>query len=143
MAIVNRDLDPSQQVETVVCNLTATITDATLPLCVVPYPARLIGAKQVATGLSGAPNHSLWIGRFVPGAGITNINIGSSAVAVVFTTSGAQSFAVPSNVTYPLQEGDMLYLGTAAANTACARVSITLVLRALQDIKQEFGQSLS
>lgn len=141
MAIVNRDLDASQQVETVVATLTGTVTDATLPLCVVPYPARLIGAKQVVTGLSGAPNHSLWIGRFVPGAGMTSINIGSSLVAAVFTTSGAQSFAVPGNVTYPLQEGDQLFLGTAAANTACARVSVTLVLRALQDIKQSFGQS--
>lgn len=151
MAVINRDLDSSQQVKTIsVC-----ITDAfnsvegsstpgqTFPLFTVPYPAKLIGAKMVPTGLSGAPNMSLWIGRFVPGAGMTSINIGSSIVAVVFTTSGAQSFAVPGNVTYPLQQGDQLYLGVREEDTGAKRVAITMVIRALQDIKSSFGQVLS
>lgn len=151
MAIINRDCDPSQQVKTFTGLVTnafnsvegSSVPGQSFPLFTVPYPARLIGAKMVATGLSGAPNMSLWIGRFVAGAGMTSINIGSSLVAGAFTTSGAQSFAIPSAVTYPLMEGDIIYLGVREEDTGAKRVAVTAVLRCLQDIKSSFGQVLS
>lgn len=138
MAIVNRDMDNTQQCETVVGQVSATTTGATYCMATIPYPAQLIAASQCAVGLSGAPNHSLWIQRFVAGAGVTSINIGASMVSVVFGTSGGQSFTV-SGVSNLLQTGDLILLSTAAANTAAAHVAVTLVIQALQDIKSYFG----
>lgn len=139
MAIVNRDLDPSQQRDIYNCPLVNTITGQTYNLCLVPYPGQIVAAQQAVNGLSGAPNHSLWIQRFIPGTGLTSINIGNSLVATTFGTSGSQGFSLPGAVTYPLQTNDVIMLSTAAANTAATSSTITLVIKALQDIKTVFG----
>lgn len=139
MAIVNRDLDPSQQTAALNCPLTNTITGQTYNLCLVPYPSVLTAAQQVVCGASGSPNHSLWIQRFIPGTGLTTISIGNSLVASVFGTSGSQGFSIPSGLTYPLIANDVIMLSTAAANTGAVSVTVTLVVKALQDIKTSFG----
>lgn len=139
MAIVNRDLETSQQRDFYTAPLTNTITGQTYPLMVVPYPAQLVAAQQTVTGLSGAPNHSLWLQRFVPGAGVTSIALGASMASVAFSTSGGQSFVLASSATYQLQAGDLVVLATAAANTATTTTVVTLAIRALQDIKSAFG----
>lgn len=139
MAIVNRDLDPSQQQVVLGAQVSNTATGATYCLGIVPFPAQFMAAQQVAVGLSGAPNHSIWIQRFVVGAGVTSINIGASLVSQVFGTSGAQAFTAPGSATFLLQAGDALLLATAAANTGAAQVNVTMVLKALQDIRTHFG----
>lgn len=141
MPIVNRDLDPnSQQRDFYTARVAPTATGATYALLVVPYPAQLIAAAQTATGLSGAPNHSLFLQRFVVGAGVTSNAIGMSLVASAFATSGPQGFTVlGAGGSLLLQANDVILLATAAANTNAADVSVTLVLRALQDIKSAFG----
>lgn len=140
MAIVNRDLDATQQVETLVGQVSSTSTGVTYCMATIPYPAQLIAASQCAVGLSGAPNHSLWIQRFVAGSGVTSIVVGASMVSVVFGTSGGQSFSIiGTGASNLLQTGDLILLSTAAANTAAAHVSVTLVVQALQDIKSCFG----
>lgn len=142
MAIVNRELDSSQQV----VNLTATVMNTTVggsyALCVVPHPAQLVGAGIVSKGLSGAPNLSLWVERFIAGAGYTAINVGASLVAQAFGVSGGQTFNVGGGVTTLLQTGDVLSLASAGANTAATHHTVTLALKALQDIKSQFGASV-
>jgi len=139
MAIVNRDLDPTQQRMVYTAPLTNTITGQTYPLLVVPSPSSLVAMQQCVTGLSGAPNHSVWLQRFVAGAGVTSIVFGASMASVAFATSGGQSFTLAAGVTFQLQAGDLLMLSTAAANTASTSTVVTLVLRQLQDIVSDFG----
>ncbi len=139
MAIVNRDLDASQQRDIYNASLVGTITGQTYQLCVVPYPAQLVAVTQAVNGLSGSPNHSVWVQRFIPGTGLTSVNIGNSLVATTFGTSGVQGFSLPSAASFLLQANDVLLLSTAAANTASVSTTVTLVVKALQDIKTCFG----
>ncbi len=137
MAIINRDLGTSQKQETWQCQVDPTITGQTYALAILPFPAELTAATQSAVGLSGAPNHSLWIQRFVAGSGVTSINIGASLVTGAFGTSGGQSFTI-SGYSNLLQTGDLILLSTAASNTATLQTTVTLVVKALQDIKTYF-----
>lgn len=140
MAIVNRDLDPSQQTATLTGTVSVAVTGATYVMAIVPYQSQLTAAQVNAIGLSGAPNLSLWVQRFVAGAGVTSVVIGQSLVAQNFSVSGGQSFAiVGAGLSFLLQAGDCLMLATAAANTAALHVQCTMVVKALQDIKTSFG----
>lgn len=139
MGIVNRDKDVSEQQAIFEARVQPAVTAATYILMVVPYQAQVMSAMQSVRGLSGAPNHSLWIQRFVAGSGVTSINIGASIVASAFATSAAQTFTLTSAATNLLQAGDLILLSTDAANTASAEVVVALSLKALQDIKTNFG----
>lgn len=147
MAIVNRDLDSSQQV--VNLNYSSPVgfvaggpVGLTQAIAVVPAPMQLVGAGVAAMGLSGAMNLSLWINRFVVGTGFTSINVGASLVAQAYGTSGGQTFNVGAGVTWSLQAGDVVTLCGAGANTAIQSCNVTLALKALQDIKSSFGASV-
>ena len=139
MAIVNRDLDGTQQVETLVGQVSGTISGNTYCMATIPSPAQLIAATQAAMGLSGAPNHSLWIQRFVAGSGVTSIAVGASMASVGFGTSGGQSFTIISGFSNLLQTGDLVLLSVDGANTGTKHTSVTLVVQYLQDIKASFG----
>lgn len=138
MAIVNRDCSPSQQKDVFSVALKATATGATYSLVTVPYPCQLVGAMQSVIGLSGAPNHSLWMLRWTA-AGTTSIIQGASMACVAFGSSGGQSFNVSSGASYTLQAGDQIALLTAGANTNAADCNVTLVLQKLQDIVSYYG----
>lgn len=147
MAIVNRDLDPSQQV----VNFTASVpvgfvaggpVGLTNGIAVMPSPGQLVGAGVACQGLSGAPNLSLWLNRFIVGTGYTAIALGASLVAQALGTSGGQTFNVGAGVTYTLQAGDVISLVAAGANTAIQSATVTLSVKALQDIKSQFGASV-
>ena len=140
MAIVNRDLFSTQQRDCYSAALAPTATGLTYAIMTVPYPATLIAANVSANGLSGAPNYSLWLQRFIAGSGITSIPMGTSQVITTFGTSGAIGFSLNgSGASFPLLAGDALILSTAAANTSSASTSVTIVIQALQDIKSHFG----
>lgn len=151
MAIVNRELDSSQQV----VNLSSTVQVGapTLAACngltngiaVMPHPGALVGAGVASMGLSGAPNLSLWVNRFVVGSGFTAFCIGASLVAQAFGTSGGQTFSLLAGTaaTLPLQTGDVITLCGAGANTGAQAVTVTLAVKALQDIKSQFGAQVS
>lgn len=139
MAIVNRDLEAGQQTASFDATLSGVVTGQTYSLAVIPYPCQLMSASSAVNGLSGAPNHSLWIQRFVVGSGVTSINIGNSMVVTTFGTSGCQGYSLPSSATYLLQANDTIILSTAAANTAANSVNVVLCVKALQDIKTHFG----
>lgn len=142
MAIVNRDLDSSQQVVNASETINNVVTGATYTVTVVSQPAQLVGAGVACKGLSGAPNLSLWIHRFIAGSGFTSIAVGASMVAWAFGTSGGQTFNVGGGVTYNLMAGDVVALSTAAANTAAESINVSLAMKALQDIKTQFGASV-
>lgn len=139
MAIVNRDCDASQQKDVYEVSIQNTITSATYLVAVIPYQAQILTANQAAYGLSGAPNHSLWISRFIVGSGATSINIGASLATAAFGTSGLQAFTCPGSVTFPLQAGDAIVLETAAANTGLNQVVVSLAVKKLQDIVSYWG----
>lgn len=141
MAIVNRDLDSSQQVVNFSELVQNTTVGSSYGLVVVPCQMQLVGAGVISKGLSGAPNLSLWIERFIAGSGYTAINVGASLVAQAFGTSGGQTFNCASGVTWQLQAGDVVSLATAGANTAALSHTVTLALKALQDIKSSFGST--
>lgn len=138
MAIVNRDLDSSQQSAVLSGNVANTASGSTYSLCVVPYPAQLLSAMQVTTGLSGSPNHSLWVQRWA--GGVTSVVIGASMVSTAFATSGSQTFTiVNSGLSFLLQAGDAILLATAASNTGTVQTTVSLAIKALQDIKTSYG----
>lgn len=149
MAIVNRDLDPSQQRWTFqqMINSTASgisvgfmnpgiATGFTYVICNIPCSSQLVAADESVYGLSGAPVHSLWIYRFA--GGFTAIAIGQSQAATAFGTSGIQGFSL-FGASWLLQAGDQLVLYTQGANTAVAAATVTCVVKALQDIRTDFG----
>lgn len=147
MAIVNRDLDSSQQVVNLNYSSPVGFTAGigiglTQAIAVIPCPAQLVGAGVASMGLSGAMNLSLWINRFILGSGFTSINVGASLVAQAFGTSGGQTFNVGAGVTWTLQAGDVINLCGAGANTAIQSCNVTLAIKALQDIKSSFGTSV-
>lgn len=152
MAICNRDLDSTQQINTFNCSLGGNpavaassapglITGQTYQLAIVPYQSTLSSAMVTSVGLSGAPNLSLWVQRFIAGSGLTSMAVGASLVATAFGVSGAQTFTIAGAGLTGLQAGDVLVLSTAAANTAANNVVVTLALKALQDIRTTFGAS--
>lgn len=138
MAIINRDLDSSQQSAVLSGGVQNSVTGATYSVVVVPFQSQLLAAQQVVTGLSGAPNHSLWVQRWA--GGVTSVVIGASMVSTAFATSGSQTFTiVNSGLSFLLQAGDAILLATAAANTGAAQVTVSLAIKALQDIKTSYG----
>lgn len=142
MAIVNRDNDASQQRASINSSFANTVVGGTYPVFIAPYPCTLDAASQFVVGLSGAPNHTLWLYRFVVGAGVTAVaQLGASLASAAYGTSGAQTFTIISGTgtSYPLQAGDAVYLQSAGANTGVAFGTVQLVVRALQDIKTFFG----
>ncbi len=151
MAIVNRDKDVTEQIVDfgVIVNSTPSAISAgvvnpgmstanTFVLFCVPYPAQLVNAGVGYFGLSGAPSHNLWVYRFA--GGFTSIQIAASLAVSAFGTSGYQAFSIlPAATSFPLQTGDLIALSALTANTAVAQATITLCLKALQDIKQHFN----
>lgn len=143
MALINRDKDASEQKADFTTTVYASTTAATYLLWQAPYPCELRNLQQAASGLSGAPFHYVDIYRFVVGAGATTIGGLHASVAVVAVgTSGSQGFSVlapSSSSLIQLQAKDWLVLRTAVANTAVASVTISGVVKKLEDIVSTYG----
>lgn len=158
MPLVNRDKDASEQREVYTTTVMYTLSGAsagivnpgvstanTFPLFTVPYPATIVTAGEAAYGLSGTPVHSLWIYRFA--GGFTSIVCGQTMNVTAYGTSGGMfggtlgySLVAGVAATFPLQSGDQVVLYTQGANTATASSTVTVVVKALQDIKSHFSQ---
>lgn len=143
MAIVNRDLDASQQKEALQFNQVADVATGVTMQCVqVPYPASLLGIQLAASGLSGTPTYSFGIGRFIVGSGYTFITGGATTItARAMGTSGpvAASLASAGSSLLALQAGDVLTLVSGGANAAVKQLNVAFVVQALQDIKSYFS----
>lgn len=139
MAIVNRDLDSSQQVYEVGFKHNAVVAvSATLYAGAVASPGQLLETKLAGWGLSGVPSYTVQIHRWTS-AGSTVIAVGSGlTLAVAFGVSGGmagETYAANGSLT-ALQAGDILVLKSAGANTASSALVASFVIKATQDIKK-------
>ncbi len=143
MAIVNRDLDSSEQNYVENVNLAAVATGVTVAAVLVKAPGQLIATRITGTGLSGTPVYNVLISRWTS-AGVTTINPGSAlTLASAFGVSGGAigaSYAINSSLA-AVQAGDLLSLVSSGANTAAAQLIGSFVIKATQDIKSSFGLS--
>ena len=152
MALINRDKDQSEQRECFTANLNISpagisfaidglITGVTLPMCNIPYPASIVAIDQTSWGLSGAPIHNVSVYRFIAGAGFTQFLVGGSLTVAAFGTSGIQSYTLLAGTssTLPLLAGDQIVLNTLVSSTAVQQAQVTVVVKALQDLKSHFG----
>jgi len=145
MAIVNRDLDSSEQKEIVNVAYRAVNTGQTMPAFVVPFPCELQAVRAACGGVSGSPIVSFFKGAFVTGAGLTMTAMGVSGIALTATgTSGIQGISIlpaSGSTAIQLAAGDVIYINSTGANSAVDALSVHMVLKKLQDIVQTDGIS--
>lgn len=140
MAVLNRDLAPSQQVRMVDRNFGLVATGVTTPVCLVEAPCQVISGAVKAFGLSGSPVWSLQILRTVAG-GLTTIGLGAT-VTLLEGTTFSQVIGFSLGATNLLQMGDEVIVTTTVANTAALSAQLTLALKLTQDVKTFFGVSI-
>lgn len=141
MAIVNRDLDSSEQLYVLQHSSPAVVaTGATIYAALVPSPGQLLEFKVAGKGLSGTPTYDVEIHRWTS-AGVTVIAPGSAiTMAVAFGVSGGAigaTYAAASSLA-AVQAGDVLVVKSGGANTASTGLVAAFVLKATQDIKKSF-----
>ncbi len=163
MAILNRDLDVSQQRDylTWAAGLPAqgaTFTIANGPGYVataqtlvifgpMPYQYALQSINAITNGASGAPQLVPTILRAMNGGvtaiavSISNMVIANSASFLSGSTGSlVYSGLAPQGSTLLIgQRGDMIQITTAVANTACSALLVQMVVKRVQDIVQMDG----
>ena len=132
MAIVNRSLDESEQQRDIDKNIRETVTSESDQVYLCPHGLEIQSAKACAEGISGSPTAQLQIQRFVVGEGETQIALGPALTLQSVGTSGPQSFSFSSTA---LQAGDQIVVTHAGTNAACAQLGVSIVAKAVQDIK--------
>lgn len=158
MGIINRDLATSQQRESFYVNAGPTANGATGIVCTVPALSSVDALQVAAFGTSGAPTLQFIVNRFTPGTGATptiglsTFAIGGTFTLIAFGTSGVglagssvlplgSSFPVIGSTTTTLQANDVIMFQTGGgAGAAVTGLSISLVLRPLNDQLKYFGQ---
>lgn len=137
MAIVNRDLDASQQKDVINFRSGAAVaTGASLNAAVIAFPCALQSVAAYATGVSNAMQVAFNIQRFAGGATVIALGV-SNLVLVNFGTSGILGFsglAAPGSTLLNLQQGDVLNLVTSVANGNALDLVVNFVVKKLQDI---------
>lgn len=159
MAILNRDLDSSQQKDVIHWTFnsgfgsTTIGTGFTLALTgPIPYPYTLQSINALALGLaggagtSGAPQLSFNIMRVIPGGGVTMIAVSISSMVIQngasFATAygysgtlfgGYSGLAATGSTLLLGLPGDIISATTAVANTACQMLTLSMVLKKVQD----------
>ena len=150
MAVVNRTLDASEQRKIISNSIASTsflISGVTNHIGLVPWPG-VIEAGQIAVeGVSGSPAYTLKVARFIAGTGFTVIVVGSSNAPVTFGTSGgmASGLSLPAagSTLLNVLANDLLILQTLGGTGAAAeKLSVSVVIRPIQDIKTHFGLSV-
>lgn len=164
MPIVARDLDVSERKVVFHQYIQGTAggtffpgtgTGQTYLIAVMPFPFEVVSAASSCRGSSGTPLLNIQNYRFIPGTGggATMFgNIFQSFAISLIGTSGINS-AMPGTVTgwslissagATLNQGiagDMLALVQTGSNAALTEVTVTLVVKKLQDIAAHFGSS--
>lgn len=137
MGIINRSKDISEQKDQVEVLVKDTVTGKDYLLHRAPRAQKIVDAKCLAVGMSGAPTGTLKLQRFVVGAGLTTISISGALTHSAIGTSGAQTFSLPATGSslLNLQAGDALVMTTAVANTALEQALVNVVVQNIQDIK--------
>lgn len=146
MAIVNRDLDISEQtrvLSAVVSTSVGASAASNFFVAQLPYPATLKGVAVAANSVSGTPQVSVSIQRFTA-AGATVIAYAGSTLAVVaHGTSVAYqtvTMATAGSTLLNLQAGDVVILKQefSGGNVAISNAVVTVSVTALQDVKKFF-----
>lgn len=144
MAIVNRDLDTSQQKDVIYqayknVGVGSTILAGGASFWIgaaIPYPFTVESAEVYAIGLTGAPQIRLIIDRFA--AGQTRMVCGiSNCVITAYGTSGIQGLSGLAPVGSTLLNGqakDQLSFDLVGANTGATDLTISVVIKKTQDI---------
>ena len=140
MAVLNRDLAPSQQTTVIYRSYGAIATGVTSPVALIEAPCQVVSGALKAFGLSGATVYSLNIYR-INSAGATTIGLGATLTALSGVTF-AQGISFTLGATVLLQAGDLLTLNSGVANTAVTDLHLTVITKALQDVKTFFGVQL-
>lgn len=141
MAINNRSFDPSEQREVITSPLGAVGGAAaeTHVVYTAPRPQLLEQIKVAAQGVTGTYNNEFRLQRF-NSAGVTVITgLAATLTVVAYGTSGLQS--VTFSASYLLQSGDNVQIVGGASNVGCTDLTVTSVVKNLQDIKTNFGTS--
>lgn len=144
MAIVNRDLDSSQQLEVyqAVHNLSVGASAASsFHVTQIPVAGTLRGFAVAANSISGAPVLSVSVKRW-SGAGVTTIAYVSTTLAITATgISTAYSSQMVGVTAFALQAGDVVVAVAefAGGNVAATSTVLSVIMKATQDIKSTFG----
>lgn len=142
MAIVNRDLDPTQQRWSFGAQPGVVGISLLIHVGIVPCASQLLVIATNAYSLSGSPTVGAQIQRFVVGSGLTTIPLNGSSLLTItaFSTSGIQTQTLPAsgNTLLNLLKGDEIQLITSAANTAATYV-VEAVIQILQDVQSTYG----
>jgi hypothetical protein len=163
MAILNRDLDGSQQRDWITWNSQGLSfgasygapgglgaggvgTGITLFLSgPMPYPYVLQSVNGMAVGTSGAPQLAFSILRPIASAAMTAIPVSISNMVICSGQSflgfgasavgflGYSGLAATGSTLLLGQRGDMIIASTAVANTACTVLTVNLVVQKIQD----------
>ena len=146
MAIVNRDLDPSQQLDVLASVQTLTVgasAASSFQVAQIPSAGTLKGFAVAASSISGTPSISVAVKRW-SGAGVTTITyVGSTLAVTAHGISTAYSSQMVGVTAFPLQAGDVIVAVAefAGGNVAVGNAVLSVVWRATQDIKSTFGLS--
>lgn len=143
MAIVNRDLDVSEQKLVLNAAIGLATTGTSLPVAVVPYPGIIRNIQVAALGLSGSPSWTFQIHRFIPGTGFTAIACAGALTVANYGTSGIQGVSLVASGSTLLNviANDVISIATATANTASLYSAVSVAIQATQDVKAVYGSA--
>jgi hypothetical protein len=146
MAIVNRTLDPSEQYVEYSAKGGATANGVTSIVGIISSPCVLKGGQLAAFGVSGAPNYTVTVNRFITGTGFTAITLatGTSNTPPAYGTSGVTSTglkiaAAGSTLLNLLANDVLIVLQGASSSDATTGWTLDLVVQPIQDIRSYFG----
>lgn len=138
MPIVARDLDVSERRFTVEAAYAAAGASFQV-IGPIAGPAQIDAVRVAALGLSSSPTIQLQTRRFIVGTGETLINIGGALTVVAHGTSGIQGYSLPAAGSTLLQLAENDILGFTIASGGVGTLTISTVIRSLQDIKSFFS----
>jgi hypothetical protein len=138
--IVNRDLDASEQKSMLSGTIRSTVTGTSYTIAQVPFNAIVLGGFEASGGLSGTPTGHVVVNRFIAGAGETTIlGLFQTHTPTAFGVSGLQGLSLIGASTVLLLAGDKLVYRAAGTNAALAETTVSVVVKALQDVRTVLG----
>lgn len=145
MAIVNRDVDVSQQKDVVQAKCGAVATGVTLLVAVAPYPCTVQSIRTAALGVSNAMQLQFLVQRFIVGSGSTIFTCGiSNLILSSIGTSGTLGYsglAAAGSTLLNLGAGDALMALSSVANGNATDLLLEVVLKKTQDVVSHNGVS--
>ncbi len=150
MSIHNRTLGASEQRHALpFSNFSLALTSGeTGVISLIPYPCTLDAAQVAAFSIQSNPNLLLTVTRFIPGAGVTTWNVGSTFAPPNYGTSGVLTVGISlpaiGSPLLLLAAGDVAgYVVGGGSTAGIFGLAGCLVVRPMQDVKTNLFQSLA